>query len=175
MARNWGELAASIVELVGGKDNITSYTHCITRLRFRLKDEGKADDKKISQLEGVIQVMHAQGQYQVVIGTHVTDVYDEVVKILPELAGGEVEADDDKKGNIVGRLMDIITGIFTPFLPAFTAAGLLKAIAVMCSSFGWLDPASSTYVILNCVGDGFFQFLPGIHSQRYGHPSHSVQ
>ncbi len=161
MARNWGELAASIVELVGGKDNITSYTHCITRLRFRLKDESKADDKKISQLEGVIQVMHAQGQYQVVIGTHVTDVYDEVVKILPELAGGEVEADDeDKKGNIVGRLMDIITGIFTPFLPAFTAAGLLKAIAVMCSSFGWLDPASSTYVILNCVGDGFFQFLP---------------
>lgn len=161
MARNWGELASSIIELVGGKENIKSYTHCITRLRFRLKDEAKADDKKIGQLEGVIQVMHAQGQYQVVIGTHVTDVYDEVVKILPDLAGGEVEADDEgEKGNIVGRLLDIITGIFTPFLPAFTAAGLLKALAVMCTSFGWLDSTSSTYVILNCLGDGLFQFLP---------------
>ena len=160
MARNWGELASNIVELVGGKDNIASYTHCITRLRFRLKDEQKADDEKIGQLEGVIQVMHAQGQYQVVIGTHVTDVYDEVVKILPDLAGGEVEQDDAKGGNIVGKLLDIITGIFTPFLPAFSAAGLLKALAVMCSSFGWLDTASSTYVILNCIGDGLFQFLP---------------
>lgn len=168
MARNWAELASSIVELMGGKDNIRSYTHCITRLRFRLKDEGKADDKKIGQLEGVIQIMHAQGQYQVVIGTHVTDVYDEVVKILPDLAGGEVEQDDGDKGNIVGKLLDIITGIFTPFLPAFTAAGLLKALAVMCSSFGWLDTASSTYVILNCLGDGLFQFLPIILAYTAG-------
>ena len=168
MARNWGELASNIVELVGGKDNITSYTHCITRLRFRLKDEQKADDKKIGQLEGVIQVMHAQGQYQVVIGTHVTDVYDDVVKILPDLAGGEVEADDEGKGNVVGKLLDIITSIFTPFLPAFSAAGLLKAVAVMCSSFGWLDTASSTYVILNCIGDGLFQFLPLILAYTAG-------
>lgn len=168
MARNWSELASDIVELVGGKDNITSYTHCITRLRFRLKDEQKADDKKISQLEGVIQVMHAQGQYQVVIGTHVTDVYDEVVKILPDLAGGEVEAEDEGNTNVVGKLLDIITSIFTPFLPAFSAAGLLKAIAVMCSSFGWLDTASSTYVILNCIGDGLFQFLPLILAYTAG-------
>lgn len=162
MARDWHKLASDIIDLVGGEDNINSVTHCITRLRFRLKDEGKADDKKIGQLEGVIQVMHAQGQYQVVIGTHVTDVYDEAIKIIPNKAGGEVDPDDDgnAKGNVVGKLLDIITGIFTPFLPAFTAAGLMKAIAVMCSSFGWLDSASSTCIILNAIGDGLFQFLP---------------
>lgn len=162
MARDWNKLASDVIDLVGGEENINSITHCITRLRFRLKDESKADDKKIGQLEGVIQVMHAQGQYQVVIGTHVTDVYDAAIKILPDKAGGEVEQDDDDDGkpNVVGKLMDIITGIFTPFLPAFTAAGLLKALAVMCSSFGWLDTASSTYIILNAIGDGLFQFLP---------------
>lgn len=163
MARDWNKLAADIVDLVGGEDNILSVTHCITRLRFRLKDESKADDEKVGQLEGVIQVIHAQGQYQVVIGTHVTDVYDAAVRLLPDKAGGEVAADDGAeggKGNIVGRLLDIITGIFTPFLPAFMAAGMLKAIAVMCTSFGWLDASSSTYVILNATGDGLFQFLP---------------
>ena len=69
MARDWNKLAADIIELVGGEENITSITHCVTRLRFKLKDEAKADDQRIGHLEGVIQVMHASGQYQVVIAT----------------------------------------------------------------------------------------------------------
>ena len=163
MARDWNKLAHDIVEEVGGEENITSVTHCITRLRFRLKDESKADDKKIGQLEGVIQVMHASGQYQVVIGNHVTDVYDVVAQILPDKMGGEVAVDDEegaKGGNIIGKFLDLVTSIFTPFLGGFSAAGLMKAVAVMCSSFGWLDPASSTYIIINAIGDGLFQFLP---------------
>lgn len=161
MARDWAKLASDVIQEVGGESNIISMTHCITRLRFRLKDESIVDDKKVGQLEGVIQVMHAQGQYQVVIGNHVTDVYDEAIKLLPDKAGGEVEADDEgKNGNIIGRFLDIVTSIFTPFLGAFSAAGLMKAVAVMCSSFGWLDASSSTYVILNAIGDGLFQYLP---------------
>ncbi|MBQ9316407.1 MAG: PTS transporter subunit EIIB, partial [Atopobiaceae bacterium] len=71
MAQDWNKLATDIIELVGGEDNITSITHCVTRLRFMLKDEAKADDQRIGQLNGVIQVMHASGQYQVVIGNKV--------------------------------------------------------------------------------------------------------
>lgn len=93
MAQDWNKLATDIIELVGGEDNITSITHCVTRLRFMLKDESKADDQKIGQLNGVIQVMHASGQYQVVIGNKVGEAYDAVVAQLPGLAAGEVAAD----------------------------------------------------------------------------------
>lgn len=168
MARDWNKLAADVVELVGGKDNIASVTHCVTRLRFRLKDDTLADDKKIGQLEGVIQVMRASGQYQVVIGNKVGDAYDAVVALLPELAGGAVAADDaaaggaaEKKGGFgLNALFDIVSGIFVPFIGIFTAAGLTRALAVMAVTLGWFTEDSSTYIILNAIGDGVFQFLP---------------
>ncbi len=163
MARDWKKLAEQIIEKVGGDENIISITHCITRLRFRLKDESIVNDTEVGQLDGVIQIMHAGAQYQVVIGTHVTDVYDAAIEILPAKAGGEVPEDDGEEkgsGNLLGTFLDFITGTFTPFLAGFSAAGLMKAIAVMCSSFGWLDSSSSTYIILNALGDGLFQYLP---------------
>lgn len=167
MARDWNELAANIVELVGGKDNVTSVAHCVTRLRFKLKDESKADDKKISDLDGVIQVMHASGQYQVVIGKDVADAYDAVLPLLPGLEGGEVAADDaepaeeeEKKGFSLDSLFDVVSGIFVPFIGIFIAAGLTRAFATMAVTFGLLAETDSTYVILNAIGDGVFQFLP---------------
>ena len=162
MARDWNKLATDIIELVGGEDNIASVTHCVTRLRFRLKDESKADDQRIGQLEGVIQVLHASGQYQVVIGNKVGDAYDAVVAQLPNLAGGEVAADEEeeKGGFNLNALFDIVSGIFVPFIGIFTAAGLARALVTMAVTLGWLDQASSTYVVLNAIGDGVFQFLP---------------
>ena len=161
MARDWNKLATDVIELVGGEDNITSITHCVTRLRFMLKDESKADDQRIGQLDGVIQVMHASGQYQVVIGNKVGDAYDAVVAQLPGLAGGEVAADEEEKGGFsLNALFDIVSGIFVPFIGIFTAAGLARALVTMAVTLGWMDQASSTYVILNAIGDGVFQFLP---------------
>ena len=161
MAQDWNKLATDIIELVGGEDNITSITHCVTRLRFMLKDESKADDQRIGQLNGVIQVMHASGQYQVVIGNKVGEAYDAVVAQLPNLAAGEVEAEEEEKGGFsLNALFDIVSGIFVPFIGIFTAAGLARALVMMAVTLGWMDQASSTYVVLNAIGDGVFQFLP---------------
>ena len=168
MATDWNKLATDVIELVGGEENITSITHCVTRLRFMLKDEAKADDEKIGKLDGVIQVMHASGQYQVVIGAKVGEAYDAVVAQLPNLVAGEV-ADDDaadegkekgKGGFSLNSLFDIVSGIFVPFIGIFTAAGLARALATMAVTLGWLSAESSTYIILNAIGDGVFQFLP---------------
>ena len=161
MAQDWNKLATDIIELVGGEDNITSITHCVTRLRFMLKDESKADDQRIGQLNGVIQVMHASGQYQVVISNKVGDAYDAVVAQLPSLAAGAVEAEEEEKsGFSLNALFDIVSGIFVPFIGIFTAAGLARALVTMAVTLGWMDQASSTYVVLNSIGDGVFQFLP---------------
>ncbi|MBQ9005605.1 MAG: PTS transporter subunit EIIC [Atopobiaceae bacterium] len=162
MARDWNKLATDVIELVGGEENIASITHCVTRLRFRLKDESKADDQRIGQLEGVIQVLHASGQYQVVIGNKVGEAYDAVVAQLPGLAGGEVAADaeEEKGGFSLNALFDIVSGIFVPFIGIFTAAGLTRALVTMCVTLGLFTQESSTFVVLNAIGDGVFQFLP---------------
>ena len=138
MAKDWNKLATDVIELVGGSDNITSITHCVTRLRFMLKDESKADDQRIGQLDGVIQVMHASGQYQVVIGNKVGEAYDAVAAQLPALAAGEVEAEEEEKkgGFSLNALFDIISGIFVPFIGIFTAAGLARALGVGASGEG---------------------------------------
>lgn len=115
MARDYEALARTIVELVGGEDNVKSVTHCITRLRFTLNDEKKAQTEKLNQTEGVISVLVAAGQYQIVIGNHVTDVYDALPKVSNIQLGGEVE--DEAGGSIVNRAIQLISGIFMPMLP----------------------------------------------------------
>ncbi len=162
MARDYKQLAVDIVRLVGGEENVISLTHCITRLRFKLKDESIAKDDEISQLNGVISVLKAGGQYQVVIGNHVTDVYDAIGANTKVNIGGEVAADDADapKGSIVNRLVDTLSGIFMPILGGMSAAGLLKAFLIMFTTLGWLDESSSTYIVLYALGDGVFYFMP---------------
>lgn len=158
MAKDYTKLAATIVELVGGEENVTSVTHCITRLRFKLKDESLAQDEKLNQTEGVISILKAAGQYQVVIGNHVTDVYDAIPKVSNIELGGEVEAEDG--GNLLNRAINLLSGIFMPMLPAMSAAGLLKAFVIMFNTFGVLDSASTTYQLLYAMGDAVFYFMP---------------
>lgn len=158
MARDYEALARTIVELVGGEDNVKSVTHCITRLRFTLHNEKKAQTEKLNQTEGVISVVQAAGQYQIVIGNRVTDVYDALPKVSNIQLGGEVEA--EAGGNIVNRAIQLVSGIFMPMLPALSAAGLLKAFVIMANSFGWLAAESTTYQLLYAIGDGVFYFMP---------------
>lgn len=168
MAKDYNALAKTVVELVGGEENVISLAHCMTRLRFKLKDESKANTEKLNSTPGVIQVMQAGGQYQVVIGTDVTDVYDAILAGTKIKAASseqapvqETESDTpEKKESMVATLIDIVSSIFTPFLGAFTGAGLLKGFLVLFVTLGVLDKSTTTYAILNAAGDGVFYFLP---------------
>lgn len=164
--KDYDAIAATILSQVGGKENITSVTHCVTRLRFVLKDESKANDDEIRKTTGVIDVVKGNGQYQVVIGTDVTEAYDAVIKLVgTELAGGEVAADgteegDGKKRSPIATLADTITAIFSPVLGAFAAVGLIKAVLVVLTTLGVMSTDSGEYKVLYAAADTFFNFLP---------------
>ncbi|MGL5174403.1 MAG: PTS transporter subunit EIIC [Olsenella sp.] len=165
MAGKHEQLASTIIENVGGTDNIKSLTHCITRLRFVLKDESVAKKDVLEKTDGVIQVMQAGGMYQVVIGNKVTAVYDEIFEDFPVIAGGgevPVEEDDKsaEKNNLLNRLMNTMSGVLMPVLPVLTAAGIIKGLMSLFTALGWLDTTSGVYMIWYAVGDGFFYFLP---------------
>lgn len=162
MAKNYDALAKTIIEDVGGKDNVISVVHCTTRLRFKLKDEKKANDDALKDTDGVVTVVKAGGQYQVVIGNEVADVYEAVLKEGGFSGGGQVADDDldDSNMSLMDKAIDLISGIFTPILGPMAAAGMIKGLTAMCASFGWLAKTSGTYEVLYAIGDGFFYFLP---------------
>lgn len=173
MADNgYRELAQFIIDQVGGTENIVSVVHCTTRLRFKLKDESKANDDKLKANDGIVTVIKAAGQYQVVIGTHVDRVYDDLLAVGGISGGGQV--DDDYKGasnksSLADRFIDLISGIFTPFLGVLAAAGMIQGLTSAAASFGWISESSGTYNILYGAGNAFFYFLPivlGITSAR---------
>ena len=168
MAGKYDELAHSIVELVGGKENVISVAHCITRLRFKLKDESRANDDRIAELEGVIKVMHANGQYQVVVGNIVEDVFDAVVACGGFAAGS---APTDKSENEAPKgaasvIIDLISGIFQPMLGTFSAAGIMKGLLALATFLdqqfftGGSFATSGAYTLLYTIADGMFYFLP---------------
>lgn len=156
------ELAEDILKHVGGKENVNSLKHCVTRLRFDLKDESKADDDYLKNRDGVVTVVKAGGQYQVVIGNHVPDVYAEVLQVGGLPAGGSLDIDegDAPKGNLFDRFVSLVSSIFQPFLGPLAAAGIIKGIVAIMAACGLSAAASPMYVIFNAAGDGFFQFLP---------------
>ncbi|MGX9820104.1 beta-glucoside-specific PTS transporter subunit IIABC [Lactococcus lactis] len=159
MAKNYDELAQDILGHVGGRDNVNSLVHCITRLRFRLKDESKADDEYLKQREGVVTVVKSGGQYQVVIGNEVTDVFDAVNKV-GHLKTNEAldEQDEEAPKGFVAKFIDLMSKIFAPILGPLAAAGMLKGIAAILSVAGMSH--SGTYLLIQAAGDGLFQFLP---------------
>ncbi|MGA3415906.1 beta-glucoside-specific PTS transporter subunit IIABC [Lactiplantibacillus plantarum] len=156
------DLSKKIIAGVGGKDNVKSVVHCTTRLRFKLKDESVAKTDELKDMDGVITVVQSGGQYQVVIGNDVADVYDTLIKVGGFSDGGSVPDDygEDENMNIFGRFIDLISGIFTPMLGVLCAAGMIKGLLAMFVAFKWLATTSGTYQILYSIGDGFFYFLP---------------
>ncbi|MDT1958302.1 beta-glucoside-specific PTS transporter subunit IIABC [Carnobacterium divergens] len=153
------ELAEKIVANVGGKENINSLTHCITRLRFKLKDESNANDDILKNMDGVVTVMKSGGQYQVVIGNHVPAVYEEVVSIAG--LSGDTE-EESSGGSIFNRLIDILSGCFQPFLGALAAAGMVKGFNALLVFLKLYSNTSGTYTMLNGIGDAIFYFMPVI-------------
>lgn len=153
-------LAQEIVKNVGGKENINSLTHCITRLRFKLKDESKANDDVLKQMDGVVTVMKSGGQYQVVIGNHVPQVYDDVLTVAGLSDGASAEDAEPQKMSILDRLVDIISGCFQPFLGALAAAGMIKGLNALFLFLKLYEQTDGTYVVLNAIGDSLFYFMP---------------
>lgn len=160
MAKDYTELAQDIVAHVGGKENIIKLVHCVTRLRFSLKDESKADTEYLMKRDGVVTVVKAGGQYQVVIGNHVPDVYETVLKVAGISGEGSVDADDDVvEGNLFDRFIALVSGLFQPMLGTLSAAGMIKGVVAIMAALG-VAKTDGAYVILNAAGDGLFQFLP---------------
>lgn len=159
---DYRSLAADILREVGGEDNVSSAVHCATRLRLRLKDEGKADTGAIEKLPGVITVMKAGGQYQVVIGNDVPTVYAELSRItrFGSEDAGTAGGDAPTQGNLFNRFIDMVSGIFTPMLWPLAGSGLFKAFLTMATTFGWIKATDQSYIILAAAADALFYFLP---------------
>lgn len=151
-------LAKEILNSVGGRDNVNSLTHCITRLRFKLKDESKAQDEVLKSMEGVVTVMKSAGQYQVVIGNQVQDVYEQIVPLLHAEQSQTVQSAEKEK--LLDRFVDIISGIFQPILGIMAACGMIKGVNMLIMTLGLYAETSGGYRIINAIGDALFTFLP---------------
>ncbi|WP_413738387.1 beta-glucoside-specific PTS transporter subunit IIABC [Sodalis sp. RH21] len=155
------DLAAQIINLVGGDKNIISLTHCITRLRFYLKDAGKFDKPALDKLDGVIMAVESNGQFQVVVGDKVATIYHQIIDryTISGTAGREGET-GARKGNPLARVFNTMSSILVPIVPALAGAGMLKAVLVILTTYHWLATDSSTYLILLAASNSVFYFLP---------------
>ena len=156
------ELATQIIEYVGGEENVNQLIHCATRLRFTLKNDSKANKENLQKLDGVISVVQSGGQYQVVIGNNVADVYAAILD-QTNFQNSSNDTDDGSStsgGSLISKAIDLISSIFSPLLGILAGAGLLKGLLSITTTFNWLDPAGGTYKMLYAAADSFFYFLP---------------
>ena len=153
-------LAQDILSRVGGKENIVSLVHCATRLRFKLKDSKKADAEGLKANPGVIMVVESGGQFQVVIGNHVHDVWLAVRSEAGLTDDSEPVAVKGEKVSIIGQIIDVVSGIFTPFIGVLAASGILKGLLALAVVCGWLTTQQATYKIWFAASDALFFFFP---------------
>lgn len=179
------EFANELVKKVGGKENVSNLIHCVTRLRFYLKDESKADTEGIKNMPGVISVVKAQGQYQVVVGNKVNDYFAAVMDTLGlqtsvqdglvatdsegNVVDKELKNSNDDDRNILGIIKDgfneligFITGSMIPIIGLLAGAGIVKGLLAAFVTAKWISTTSSLYLIFNTSADGIFHFLPVI-------------
>lgn len=153
------ELVNFIIKNIGGKENVISLTHCVTRLRFQLKDESKANDEVLKANDGIITVMHTAGQYQIVIGNHVGDVYETILSKLG-LSGEVVETKN--KTSIKDKFVDLVSSIFMPAIGMLCACGMIKGLNTILSFAGIYSSTSGLYTLIDAIGDSIFYFFPVI-------------
>jgi PTS system beta-glucosides-specific IIC component len=167
MRKDYTAMAQQIVSQIGGEENVIDLYHCITRLRFRLKDQNIAHSHadQIKKIPGVLSVVEANGQFQVVIGNDVDKAYDSVMAnySIQSALDGEADTtstDDSKQGNILTRFFNVLSSIFNPIIMPLAGAGMIKALLVILTTFKWMSEKSSTYAILSAAGNSVFYFLP---------------
>lgn len=159
MAKDYSKTARQLVEFAGGKGNIKKAFHCMTRLRFQIKDKSLVDDKKMTNLPEVVGVNWHDDQCQIIIGNEVRAVFQAVEQLGVTTDEGAAQGPSEKKG-VFSVIVDSITGCMTPMIPALTAAGMMKVILTILNSSGLLTEASMTYQVLSLIGDSAFYFMP---------------
>ena len=153
--------AKKILQRVGGKENVLNLVHCMTRLRFTLKDESVVDDEAVKKTKGVMGIMKKAGQYQIIIGNDVANVYAELMKLgnFSNEAPKKLPEHKEKR-NVFSMLMDIISGIMAPVIPAIIGAAMIKVLLILLPMLGILGTDGDTYKLLSVMGDGAFFFMP---------------
>lgn len=159
---DYQKTASEILRLVGGKENVAGVTHCMTRLRFQLKDHKQAQVESIKHLDGVQGVVTKNGQFQIVIGTDVSNVCDAIQKLGGFKDGGASAQQAEKSGNIVMRFFGTLTAIFQPVIPALAGSGMIKALLALLVATHVISNGSQTYSIFYAFGDALFSFMPFI-------------
>ncbi len=155
------ERAAKIIELVGGAENIETHTHCMTRLRLVLRDSAKANTEELKKVDGIQGVVEKGGQYQIIIGPSVEQLYNELAPMAGNNKGSEpVQENLDKKENVFNRVLAFISGCITPTLPVLIGSGLISAILSLLTNFNVLSTESSTYILLNALANAAYTYLP---------------
>ena len=163
MSKQYAPLAADIVRLVGGKANITEAYHCQTRLRFALKDESAVALDELNATDGIAKTLSKGGVFQVVVGMHVKDVFNEVERELGDLS---VNAKDDggaakgKRKNVGSAVIEFVSSVFQPLIPALSGAGMVKALLALLVVLNLVSRESQTYALVNLFADAVFYFLP---------------
>ena len=153
--------AKKILQRVGGKENVISLVHCMTRLRFTLKDESIVDDEAVKKTKGVMGIMKKAGQYQIIIGNDVANVFAELNKLGNFSNEAPKKAPEKKeKQNVFSMLMDTISGIMAPVIPAIIGAAMIKVLLTLLPMIGVLSTKGDTYNLLSVMGDGAFFFMP---------------
>ncbi|HEN4329870.1 TPA: PTS transporter subunit EIIC [Streptococcus agalactiae] len=158
MSREYITLSKNIIKHLGGQNNINNVYHCQTRLRFSLNDPTKVNLEQLKTLKEVKTVVISGGQHQIVIGTHVAKVFEEINSLIETNSTTKIE--QTKKAKAVSRIIDFVSGTFQPILPALSGAGMIKALLALLLVFKILTPSSQTYILLNLFADGVFYFLP---------------
>lgn len=156
---DYGRVAENIIANIGGRENVAGVRHCITRVRFKLKDEGRADDDKVKNLEGVISVVHGGGEYMVVIGDAVADVYEAVCARLGTVTDSDA-SEEKERVNPVMKVLNIVVGAVGPCLNFICAGGILKGLLTILEMSGLVLPGSGIDLLIHAAGDAIFFFLP---------------
>lgn len=159
MSKKYHELAQAIIDNLGGKENVQDVYHCQTRLRFKLKDGQLVQKSQLEELEGVTMYLFNAGVHQVVIGTHVKNVFEEIEPLV-DLNKDEDGKLETEKLSPVQTLISFVAAVFQPIIPALSGAGMVKAVLALLVVFKLISNTSQTYVMLNTFSDGVFYFLP---------------
>ena len=160
MKKDYSKSAEKLVQAMGGKDNITRVFHCMTRLRFYVKDKNKIDEAEIKKLSEISGVNWHQDQFQVIAGNEVNEMYAELVQMGVPNDDADSSAKSTEKKGIGSAIIDSVTGCMTPMIPALTAAGMIKVVLTLLTTFNLVSDTSSTYQVISFIGDAAFYFMP---------------
>ena len=160
MKKDYGRSAQQLVDAMGGKKNITRVFHCMTRLRFYVNDKNMINEEEIKKLSEVSGVNWHQDQFQVIAGNEVNEIYAELVKMGIPNDDTDTSQKSSEKKSVGSAIIDSITGCMTPMIPALTAAGMIKVVLTLLTTFNLVSDRSSTYQVISFIGDAAFYFMP---------------